>query len=137
MRVENARATIFLLDDEPSVQAVVGRVLERKGFSVYASALWSDIGRELMAMRSPRPPLLVSDLNLPGIRGEDFCRTLLKYRPSLGLVLYTGVSEVEAAAAAKRLANGVRWVLKRDGATKLCEVLEELELKTADRGVTS
>jgi CheY-like chemotaxis protein len=131
MTLQKTRPTIFVLDDEPAVQAVVRKVLERRGFSVYASPLWSDVGRELMALRADKPPLLVSDLNLPGIRGEDFCRTLLKYRPNLGLVLYTGIERTEAEAAARRLGETVRWVLKRDGAARLGDVLEELELKTA------
>jgi CheY-like chemotaxis protein len=119
---------VFLLDDEPIVQAIVKTVLERAGYRVLGSPLWSDVGREVMAVRETSSTVLVSDLNLPGIRGEDFCRTILKYRPGLDLVLYTGVEAEEARAAARRLGPAVRWVLKREGPERLCEVVRELEL---------
>lgn len=122
----DATPLVFVLDDEPIVQAILRAVLERGGFQVHASPLWSEIGRELMAVRAARRAVLVSDLNLPGIRGEDFCRTVLKYRPTLDLVLYTGVDAADARDAARRLGAAVRFVLKKEGPDRLVEVVREL-----------
>jgi DNA-binding NarL/FixJ family response regulator len=128
---ERTPPVVFLLDDEPIVQELVRAVLARNGLEVVASALWSDVGRQLMAVRGVRPSVLISDLNLPGIRGEDFCRTVLKYRPTLSLVLYTGVEPEVAQEAARRLGGAVRFVLKREGPERLCTVVRELLLSGA------
>jgi CheY-like chemotaxis protein len=116
--------TVFLLDDEPAVQAVLRHALERRGLSVFGSTQWSEVARRVFESTAQRA-CLVADLNMPGIRGEDFCRIVRRYRPDLLLILYTGADQAEAKAAAERLGS-VPFVLKREGSARLCDVLASL-----------
>ena len=69
--------------------------------------------------------VLVCDLNLPGIRGEDFCRTVLKHNAKLRVLLFSSSEEAEIQEAANRL-GGTRWVRKQEGVARFLEVLYEL-----------
>ena len=61
---------ILLIDDEPSVHEVVRAYLEREGFIVYSATN----GREgLELAQSKRPDLLVLDLMLSDLSGEELC----------------------------------------------------------------
>jgi CheY-like chemotaxis protein len=62
---------ILIIDDEPSIHEVVRAYLEREGFIV-CGATSGDEGLEL-AM-SKRPELVVLDLMLPDVSGEEICR---------------------------------------------------------------
>ncbi len=63
--------TILVVDDEATVLDVVCRYLERDGFSVRTAAT----GPEAMALiDAAAPDLIVLDLMLPGIAGEEICR---------------------------------------------------------------
>lgn len=63
--------TILVVDDEATVLDVVCRYLERDGFAVRTAAT----GPEALALiEAAAPDLIVLDLMLPGISGEEICR---------------------------------------------------------------
>jgi two-component system, OmpR family, response regulator ResD len=71
---EHAR-TILVVDDEPMVVEVVARYLRKDGFTVITAAS----GDEALAMASAPErslDLIILDVMLPGMRGDDVCRTL-------------------------------------------------------------
>jgi DNA-binding NtrC family response regulator len=117
---------VFVLEDEAGLQELIVEALEQRGLTVHASHLWSDIARELITTPRARPTILVSDLSLPGIRGEDFCRTMLRHEPDLRIVLFTAEDRSVAAAVARSLGANVRFVPKTEGVDRLCQVLEEV-----------
>jgi DNA-binding response OmpR family regulator len=81
---------ILIVDDEPSIHEVMQAYLEREGFIVY-SARDGRTGLELAL--SKRPQLVVLDLMLPDISGEDLCRQL-RDRSDVAIVMLTAkVSE--------------------------------------------
>jgi DNA-binding response OmpR family regulator len=64
---------ILVIDDEPSVHEVVRAYLEREGFIVYCA----NNGRDgLQLADAKQPSLLVLDLMLPDVSGEDICAHL-------------------------------------------------------------
>jgi two-component system alkaline phosphatase synthesis response regulator PhoP len=67
------RATILLVDDEPTLRDAVGYSLRREG---YAVALAADGVEALASARAARPDLVVLDVMLPGMDGLQVCRTL-------------------------------------------------------------
>jgi CheY-like chemotaxis protein len=117
---------VFVLEDEVVLQQLIVEALEQRGLTVHASHLWSDIARELITSPRARPTVLVSDLSLPGIRGEDFCRTMLRHEPDLRIVLFTAEDAGVATAVAQSLGASVRLVFKTEGVERLCEVLDDL-----------
>jgi DNA-binding response OmpR family regulator len=76
---------ILVIDDEPSVHDVVRAYLEREGFIVYSARN----GREgLELAESKQPSLLVLDLMLPDVSGEEIC-TELRRRSDLAILILT------------------------------------------------
>ena len=82
------RDRILLVDDEPSVHEVVRAYLEREGFDVATA----DNGRDgvLLAERE-RPQLIVLDLMLPDVSGEDICRQIRR-RSDVPIIMLTAKS---------------------------------------------
>ena len=64
---------ILLVDDEQSVQDVVRAYLEQDGFAVYVAAA----GTEGLALAERvKPALIILDLMLPDVSGEEICREI-------------------------------------------------------------
>ncbi|MFH9728230.1 response regulator transcription factor [Streptomyces sp. NPDC017254] len=67
------QGSVLVVDDDPTVSEVVGRYLDRAGFSV---RLAGDGPTALRAAGDRRPDLVVLDLMLPGMDGLEVCRRL-------------------------------------------------------------
>jgi DNA-binding response OmpR family regulator len=79
---------ILIVDDEPWVHEVVRAYLEREGFIVYGA---SD-GREGLDLAlTKRPDLVVLDLMLPDVSGEEICRQL-RDRSDVAILMLTAKS---------------------------------------------
>jgi DNA-binding response OmpR family regulator len=66
-------ATILIVDDEPKIRELVRSYLEREGYSV----LEADTGeRALESVSRVSPDLVVLDLMLPDLSGEEVARTI-------------------------------------------------------------
>jgi DNA-binding response OmpR family regulator len=79
---------ILIIDDERSVHEVVRAYLEREGFVVYGATN----GREGLELAlSKRPQLVVLDLMLPDISGEQICRQL-RDRSDVAILMLTAKS---------------------------------------------
>src|SRR5438552_11782468 len=64
---------ILVVDDEPSIRSLLTRILNREGFEV----ILATSGRDgLDAAAKEKPDLVILDLNLPDLYGEDVCRKL-------------------------------------------------------------
>jgi len=69
---------ILVVDDEPKITALVDSILTRNGYQV----LTADSSSEAFAIVSREPvDLVVSDINMPGLRGPD----LLAYLSARGI----------------------------------------------------
>ena len=70
---------ILVVEDDPSVAEVVGRYLQREGFTVQrASDGCQALGLAVAAM----PDLVVLDLSLPGADGLESCGVCAPWFPS-------------------------------------------------------
>jgi DNA-binding response OmpR family regulator len=82
---------IVVIDDEESVRDVVTAYLERDGFTVYVAAN----GREGLALAERRKPdLIVLDLMLPDISGEEICQEV-RSRSDVPIVMLTAKASEE------------------------------------------
>jgi CheY-like chemotaxis protein len=84
----SAAAIILLVDDEPAIRAVQRRTLEAEGYVVKEAAS----GEEgLAAIRQPAQiDLLVADLAMPGLSGDEMVRQIRLMRPDLRVLYVTG-----------------------------------------------
>lgn len=87
--------SIFVLDDDPTILALLGELLRDEGHQVTSSALWSEVAMPLVrrdVAAGDEPTLLICDLHMPGINGVDFARIVRRHRPSIRIILYTSSS---------------------------------------------
>ncbi len=76
---------IVVIDDEESVRDVVRAYLEKDGFTVYVAAN----GRDGLALAErSKPDLIVLDLMLPDISGEEICEEV-RSRSDVPIVMLT------------------------------------------------
>ncbi|MGB4947177.1 MAG: ATP-binding protein [Candidatus Competibacter denitrificans] len=98
--------TILLVDDEESVRVMGTRMLERVGFEVLTAA----DGREALEMfqgRRDEIVLVLLDLTMPDLDGEETFRELRRMDARLRVVMSSGYTESEIAPrfAGKRLSG--------------------------------
>jgi CheY-like chemotaxis protein len=88
------RRTILVVDDEPSIRRITRLFLERVGYEVFeAASAFAAMGL-LDAGRSP--DLLISDLRMPGLNGDEMVSRLRVTRPQLKVLYISGYSELLA-----------------------------------------
>ncbi|HUP31536.1 MAG TPA: response regulator transcription factor [Gaiellaceae bacterium] len=82
---------VVVIDDEPSVQDVVRGYLEKDGYLVYVAGN----GREGLALAErTKPGLIVLDLMLPDLAGEDVCREI-RSRSDVPILMLTAKAAEE------------------------------------------
>ncbi len=82
--------TIILADDEDGIRLVVARVLKMKGFEVIEC---TNAQEALTAVKTlPEAKLLITDMVMPGMNGEQLIGEALKIHPYLKAILMSGYS---------------------------------------------
>jgi two-component system response regulator ResD len=150
------RASVLVVDDEPTIREVVARYLERAGYSTRVA---SDGAQALALSAQSAPDLVVLDLMLPGIDGLEVMRRLRE--PEAGsavrvILLTARGSETERIVGLRRGADDyvvkpfspkelvarVEAVLRRrqlDGGDAQASTLDfgDLRIEPATRSVTA
>lgn len=106
----SGRGDVLLADDEELVRTVARRTLERLGFSVVECV----DGRDVVDRFSAEPDrwrLVVLDLTMPQLSGDQALEEIRALRPAMPAVLYSGYSEEELDSALVG-AGGVQFVQK-------------------------
>jgi CheY-like chemotaxis protein len=86
-----ATPTILVVDDEPSIRAFACRVLNERE---YVTAVAGD-GHEALAIAPTIGPidLLLTDVVMPGMNGDELARQLCMQQPNLKVLYFTGFSD--------------------------------------------
>ncbi len=90
---------ILVLDDDRALCELLEEDLGRRGHQVF-SALNVSAAKELLHQQDM--DLVLTDLNMPGVNGIDFCAELHENRPDLPVVIMTAFGSLETAIAALR-----------------------------------
>jgi len=92
-------ATVLVVDDERKIRDLVRSYLEREGYSV----LVADTGaRALEALERANPDLVVLDLMLPDLAGEEIARTVRSHS-NIPIIMLTAKASEEDRVAGLRL----------------------------------
>ncbi|MDT0214842.1 response regulator transcription factor [Rothia sp. ARF10] len=97
------RTTVLVADDHPLWLGALERDLAQAGLEVVATA--ADGPSTVRRARATRPDVLVLDLNLPGLRGDEVCRALGDLETRV-LILSASGEQMDVLAAIKAGATG-------------------------------
>lgn len=108
----DARRTVLVIDDSAAIRGQIADALADAQFEV---AVAGDLNTALDAVRSVKPVLVLTDVNLPGTACDELCARLRASAPEpLHLMLMSGMPEPELAA--RSCAVGAEfWVTKHGG----------------------
>ena len=83
---------VLIAEDELRLADAIARGLRKQGMAV---DLAPDGEQALMKARVVRYDVLVLDRDLPGIHGDDVCRTVRGERPDTGILMLTAAGTLE------------------------------------------
>jgi response regulator RpfG family c-di-GMP phosphodiesterase len=91
----------LIVDDDPQVRHVLARVIQTHGLS----AVEASSGADALAVlaREGEIPVCISDIHMPGMDGVAFLREAVVRYPDMGIIMLTGVAEVETAVECLKL----------------------------------
>jgi two-component system response regulator AtoC len=86
--------TVLVVDDERNMLMVMEMALEEAGYRV----LTSERGEDAIAMlRDPDLAVVLSDLNMPGMSGEEFIARCQRERPDVPVIVVTAFGSIRSA----------------------------------------
>ncbi len=89
MAIPGGTETILLVEDDASVQRVVGRLLRKLGYTVLIAGDGVE-GVSLFDERSKEIDLVITDIVMPGQTGIEMAQDLRKRRPDLKILFISG-----------------------------------------------
>jgi len=128
--MNDARPTIFVVDDDASVREALGNLLESVGFE---TQLFGSTEQFRAAPRPDAPSCLVLDVRLRGANGLDFQQTLQRAGISIPIVFITAHGTVPMASRALK-AGAVEFLMKPFQKKELLAAIDQaLERDRAQR----
>ncbi len=90
---------VMIVDDDASMCQVLVERLEKRG---YEATFYTGGEQALHSVKESSFDVVVTDLNMPGMSGIDFCQRLVDHRPNLPVIVITAFGSLETAVAAIR-----------------------------------
>ncbi len=110
------------MEDEEMLRTLVRMYLEEEGYIVLAVSNGEDA--EEVYVQHPEIALVLSDIGLPGITGDDLFFTLRKINPNAKIILATGF--IDAASKSNLLRAGVKYIAQKPYVAE--ELLKQIRL---------
>ena len=89
------KKNILIVEDDPSSQSILTRLLKTKGYSVCTA----NNGHEAMAMTAQKnPKLALVDVILPEVSGLDFLKWLRATHPKIRVIMLSVLEEKSPVA---------------------------------------
>lgn len=95
---------ITIVDDEPHVLRVLKHSLEREGYDVKSYANGADA---LTGLREGHPDVLVTDIQMPRMTGEELCQQIQLEMPERKFLIFilTSRTEIEHREWSRQITN--------------------------------
>ena len=121
--MEESKRRVLLVDDEPAIVKILGRLLELAGFEV-STAMDGEEG--LAKARAWHPEAVVLDLMLPKMNGFDVCSAIKKDETtkSIHVVIFTARGRQEEPRCLELGASA--FFSKTDPSSELIALLKSL-----------
>ncbi len=123
-KVPQEQTTILCIDDDEMILNIMNHILSKEGYDVYTTSDPSILHSYLFQKQID---LLISDVNMPKLRGPDICKMLKQTMPDLKIALFSNVPEQELDNLAKD-AQANAWISKNskptDWLAKIAKILK-------------
>ncbi len=121
------KRTVLIVDDEQNMQAVMRMILEGAGHHV----LIADSGETaLMHIQNPNLDVVLSDLKMPGMGGEQFVIRCRKERPDVPVIIVTAHGTIRSAV--KSIHDGAADYLTKPFEPEQLEIAVHNAIKLRD-----
>ncbi len=90
---------VLIVDDEKNIRSGLARALELDGYRAFLAA---DGQEALNVMRDEEIDLVIADLKMPRISGEELLRRVVDQYPTVPVIILTGHGTIETAVEAMR-----------------------------------
>jgi two-component system cell cycle sensor histidine kinase/response regulator CckA len=117
-----ASRTVLIVDDEPAMRTLERRILENLGYSVLEAGNGTEMVEQLAG--GAQFDLLIADLDMPVVRGDEMARRIRRSRPDLPVLYVTG--HVDWLKAGRPLGEGEAFLAKPFSSAALQEAIELL-----------
>jgi len=108
VRASQPGSRVLVVDDEEGIRRFLSAGLQQLGYETHASASAEDA---LVALATQSFDIVLTDLGLPGMSGDEFARTVHEQSPRTPIVLLTGWGD--QIKAENRQFDGVTHVLSK------------------------
>ena len=115
--------TVLIAEDDDAVRRVAGRILETAGYRVTSCPGGVEA---LEALDGAEFDLLLADVVMPGMRGDDLARRAVAMRPGLNVLFMSGYSDDAPPSDLGPTSGRVGFIDKPFDAGALLERLREL-----------
>jgi PAS domain S-box-containing protein len=115
---------VLLVDDEPTIAVLGERMLSRLGYSV-TTRMSPLEALELFRSDPARFDILVTDMTMPHMTGDELAKSILEIRPDIPVILCTGYSKKISREKAQK--KGIHaLVMKPLTQTELAKTVREV-----------
>jgi len=124
--VQKGDERILLVDDQDMIAQMEKQMLERLGYQVTTRNSSID-ALEAFRVQSDKFDLVITDLTMPNMTGDNLARELIKIRPDIPVILCTGFSELiskEKATSLGIMGFLMKPVLLKDLSSTIRKVLD-------------
>src|SRR4029077_3720098 len=98
-----SKSRVLVVDDEPSVRVGLERLLSKEGLQV---ALASSGKEAIEAIENQRPDVMILDLNMPGLSGNEVCQQVRRNPSTSAIAILILTGEKTAGLPAECLNGG-------------------------------
>src|SRR5437870_4867033 len=90
-KAPSRQPTVLTVDDEPDMRRLIRRALESEGYRVREASS----GAEVLALLTDGElvDLLIADVQMPGLQGEELARRVIATRPEQKVLYCTGYAD--------------------------------------------
>ena len=88
LHIQEGQPTVLVVDDEPTLVALVRTMLWRAGFTVLEATGPEEALR--IASRTPHVDVLLTDILMPGMNGYELAAQLRSKRPEIKVLFMSG-----------------------------------------------
>ena len=137
--VPKGKERILFVDDEASIARMCGQILERLGYQV-TTRTSSVEALALFRVKANDFDLVITDMTMPNMTGDKLAVELMKIRPNIPVILFTGYSKkISDEIAAQIGIKGFAYkpVVKNDLAKMIRKVMDEASPKTLNENLSN